>query len=144
MKTYDIYTIIVKNTRGAWADYNGHGCFREDAYAEAWGLANKGIATGIRIDTYKHGKKLTPPVYSRTDILNAGEATMTEITKRIRYNSDTHDYDCWVSFDGASEEYIGSARTYALAELKLHEYALNYYADNATPETAAALVLAFV
>ena len=69
---------------------------------------------------------------------------MNDITKRIRYNRDTRDYDCYVAIDGAEEQYIGSAATYHAGEVKCHEHVMDYFEISHTPETAAALVLAFV
>ncbi len=80
MSTYDIYTVIVLGTHSGkangftvepptkrWFDYNGHGCFRDDAEAEAQELKNSGLTVAIRIDTYKRSRNAsTPPIRSTT------------------------------------------------------------------------------
>jgi hypothetical protein len=65
----------------------------------------------------------------------------TEVTKRISYNRDGRDYDCYVSIDGDAEQYIGSAATYGQAEVKCNDHAIAYYEDAHTPEKAAELVM---
>lgn len=66
---------------------------------------------------------------------------MNDITKRISYNRDTRDYDCYVSIDGDAEQYIGSAPNNGAGEIKCNEYVIAYYEDNHTPEKAAELVM---
>lgn len=73
MKTYDIYTVIVKGPDGQWGDWDGHGCFSEDAYQQGWEIADKGVPVAIRIDTYKRTKQPSKPVYTRLDQLNTAE-----------------------------------------------------------------------
>jgi len=65
MKTYNIYTLVYKNKIGQWSDLQGFGCFEDEARAEAATWAGKGLTVELRIDTYKHGKRLTPAVASR-------------------------------------------------------------------------------
>jgi len=67
--------------------------------------------------------------------------TIPEITKRIAYNRETRDYDCFIAFDGGDEQPIGSASTYGSAEKKCSDYAFDYYNDNHTPEKAAQIAL---
>lgn len=66
---------------------------------------------------------------------------LPEVTKRIAYNKETRDYDCFVAFDGADEQPIGSAGTYGDAEKKCNAYAFDYYTDNHTPEKAVPIAL---
>lgn len=66
---------------------------------------------------------------------------MNDITKRIAFNRDSRDFDCYVTIDGR-EEYIGSAPTNGAGEIKCNQYAIAYYEDNHTPEKAAELVMA--
>lgn len=69
---------------------------------------------------------------------------MNAITKRISYNRDTRDYDCYVAIDGDAEQYIGSAATYHAGEVKCHQHVMDYYDIHHTPEQIARLVLAYV
>src|SRR4249920_1321899 len=62
------------------------------------------------------------------------------VTKEIIYNSDTRDYDCYVTIDD-QREYIGSAPTYHDGECQCDEYTIRFYADAHTPEAAAALIM---
>lgn len=64
-----------------------------------------------------------------------------EVTKRIAYNKETKDYDCFIAFDGTDEQPIGSASTYGDAEKKCNAYAFDYYNDNHTPEKAVQVAL---
>lgn len=69
------------------------------------------------------------------------DSTTPEVTKRIQYNRDTRDYDCFVRIDAGAEQYIGSTPTYGEAESACADYAFDYYIDNCTPEKAATIVL---
>lgn len=64
-----------------------------------------------------------------------------EVTKRIAWNKQTKDYDCFIAFDGEDEQPIGSASTYGDAEKKCRDYAFDYYSDNHTPEKAVQIAL---
>jgi hypothetical protein len=64
-----------------------------------------------------------------------------EITKRIAYNSETKDFDCFIRVDAGPEQYIGSASTHPEAEGTCRDYAFQFYSDNHTPEKAALLAL---
>lgn len=65
--------------------------------------------------------------------------TTETIIKEIVYVT-AGDYDCYVTVDG-QREYIGSAPSYHDGELKCDNYAYHYYADNHTPEVAAAIAV---
>jgi hypothetical protein len=69
-------------------------------------------------------------------------APAPEITKRIAYNCDNHDYDCFVTFDGDEEQYIGSALTQSAAETVCNTFVYDYYCDINTPEKAVLVALA--
>src|SRR4249920_2799081 len=62
------------------------------------------------------------------------------VTKEIIYNSDTRDYDCYVTIDD-QREYIGSAPTFHDGECQCDEYTIRFYADAHTPEKAAQLIM---
>jgi len=64
-----------------------------------------------------------------------------DITKRIAYNPETKDYDCFIRVDAGPEQYIGSAPTHPQAEGTCRDYAYHFYSDNHTPEKAALLTL---
>jgi hypothetical protein len=66
---------------------------------------------------------------------------LPEITKRIAYNRDNRDYDCYVAIDGGEERYIGSAGTYGQAEKTCNTFVFDYYEDSNTPEKAVAVLL---
>lgn len=66
---------------------------------------------------------------------------MNDVTKEIKFNRDTKDFDLYITIDGR-REYIGSAATQPAAETKCNDYTIAYYEDNHTPEKAAALILA--
>jgi hypothetical protein len=65
-----------------------------------------------------------------------------EIAKRIVYNPETRDFDCFISIDEGPEQYIGSAPTHPEAETTCRDYAFHFYSDNHTPEKAAPFALA--
>jgi len=67
---------------------------------------------------------------------------LPEVTKRIAWNKKNKDYDCFVSIDGAAEQYIGSREVHGDAEALCRDYAFSYYEDNHTPEKAAAVAMA--
>ena len=69
-------------------------------------------------------------------------AILPEVNKRIAWNRETKDYDCYISIDGDQEHYIGSAPNHSAAEKTCNDFAFNYYEDNHTPEKAAELVMA--
>lgn len=66
---------------------------------------------------------------------------MNDFTKTIEYNRVGNDYDVFVTIDG-NEEYLGSARTRALAEQRATEYVLAYFEHTHTPEKVARLIMA--
>jgi hypothetical protein len=72
----------------------------------------------------------------------AHSTTLPELTKRIAYNKDNRDYDCFIAFDGTDEQCIGSAASYGAAEKVCNDYAYDYYNDNHTPEKAVQVALA--
>jgi hypothetical protein len=72
----------------------------------------------------------------------APHSIIAEITKRIAYNPETKDYDCFIRVDAGPEQYIGSAPTHPKAEGTCRDYAFQFYSDNSTPEKAALLALA--
>jgi hypothetical protein len=63
-----------------------------------------------------------------------------EVTKEIKFNRETKDYDCFITIDEL-RQYIGSAPTHPAAETKCRDYAFSYYEDNHTPEKAAQVAL---
>lgn len=65
---------------------------------------------------------------------------ISDITKEIKYNRDSRDYDCFITIEG-ERQYIGSASTYSQAETKCCTYAYDYYDTFNTPEKAAAIVM---
>ena len=71
----------------------------------------------------------------------AATAILPELTKRIAYNRQNRDHDCFIAFDGEAEQYIGSASDYSAAEKVCNDYAYSYYEDNHTPEKAAQVVM---
>lgn len=64
-----------------------------------------------------------------------------EVTKEIKYNRETKDYDCYITIDD-QREYIGSAASYGDGETRCRDYAFSYYEDRNTPEKAVAVALA--
>jgi hypothetical protein len=66
--------------------------------------------------------------------------TAPEVTKRIAYNPENRDYDCFVAFDGDQEQYIGSAPSHSAGETICNTFVYDYYIDTFTPEKAVALL----
>jgi hypothetical protein len=64
-----------------------------------------------------------------------------EIAKRIAYNPETKDFDCFIAIDEGPEQYIGSAPTHPQAECTCRDYAYQFYSDTYTPEKAAPFAL---
>jgi hypothetical protein len=64
-----------------------------------------------------------------------------EVTKEIKFNRETKDYDLYITIDG-ERMYIGSAPNYSEGESRCREYAYDYYSDRNTPEKAAQIALA--
>src|SRR6185436_2077647 len=73
--------------------------------------------------------------------MSATATILPEITKRIAYNKEDGDYSCYISVDGAPEEYIGSAPTHPAAEMKCRDYAFLFFNDTDTPEKAVRVTL---
>lgn len=80
------------------------------------------------------------PITMLTTILP--RAAAPEVTKRTAYNRANKDHDCFVTFDGDEEQYIGSAPTPYAAEAKCDQFVFDYYCDTNTPEKAAIYALA--
>ncbi len=66
-RTYSIYTLVYKTRAGTWADLEGHGCWRDEAEKSAAEWASKGVTVALKVDTYAHGKTLTPPVATQIE-----------------------------------------------------------------------------
>lgn len=62
------------------------------------------------------------------------------IAKEIVYDRESREYAIYITID-EQREYIGSTPSYHDAELKCNDYAYHYYADNHTPEVAAAIAV---
>jgi hypothetical protein len=69
------------------------------------------------------------------------DSTTPEITRRIAYNPQTEDYDCFIAIDIDPEQYIGSAPAYPEAVSLCRDYTYHYYEDTHTPEKAVQLAL---
>jgi len=66
-------------------------------------------------------------------------ATTPDVDKRYTFNGD--DFDIFVSIDGDSPQYIGSAATRTQAEKRASDYVIDYFEYTHTPETVARLVM---
>jgi hypothetical protein len=65
--------------------------------------------------------------------------TTPEVTKSIRYNKDTKDFDVYCAIDGDEPQYIGSVGSYGAGEVLANQYAIDFYIDAHTPEKAVEL-----
>lgn len=64
------------------------------------------------------------------------------IVKRIgEYDPEARQYPAYVAIDGESEQLVGHAWSAGAADRMCDEYVYHYYADNHTPEVAAAIAV---
>lgn len=62
------------------------------------------------------------------------------VIKEVEYDRETKDFAAFITID-ERREYIGSRRSYGEADRLCDEFAYNFYADNHTPEVAAAIAV---
>jgi hypothetical protein len=105
---------------------------------------NKGSSTATPVAKWMKcnakNRRAIARVRNELAALTAASET-PKTTKRITFNRDSCDFDCFVTIDG-KEDYIGSAPTNHAGEIKCNQYAIAFYEDNHTPEKAASLIMA--